>query len=475
MIRITAFATPDLRVDNWTIRAGDAWCVVGPNGSGKQFIDQLLLGQLKADGRESVIHDLPLSAINLVSFERQQSIFEQELKLAATDLLPESETATLTIDFLPAEKCSDPLIDTLNLRHRLDRPYTQLSTGESRKLLIAQALLNGAEVLILDNPFDSLDHKACENLAAALKAVWQAGTTLVLLLSNRSDIPSWCSALATVQGGLLQCLDNDDVAHQKRVLEALFSPTEQPDWPEQAWQLEDFPHDDIINIANASVRYGEQVVLRNMTLQVAPLEHTLITGENGAGKSTLLGLITGDNPQCYNNDVRVLGYRRGHGESIWELKQQMGIVSSELHRLYRVRCDALTVACSGFFDSIGVYERVNEVQINIAKQWLKAAGLGGRGSEPFHTMSYGEQRLVLIARALVKSPLLLVLDEPTQGLDELNRSRILDLLKTLEARRHTTLIFVSHRQDEYLSLFKRHLHLTMPMTADQNSEKPSTQ
>ena len=135
--------------------------------------------------------------------------------------------------------------------------------------------------------------------------MWQAGTTLVLLLSNRSDIPSWCSALATVQGGLLQCLDNDDVAHQKRVLEALFSPTEQPDWPEQAWQLEDFPHDDIINIANASVRYGEQVVLRNMTLQVAPLEHTLITGENGAGKSTLLGLITGDNPQCYNNDVRV--------------------------------------------------------------------------------------------------------------------------------------------------------------------------
>lgn len=474
MIRITAFATPDLRVDNWTIRAGDAWCVVGPNGSGKQFIDQLLLGQLKADGRESVIHDLPLSAINLVSFERQQAIFEQELKLAATDLLPESETATLTIDFLPAEKCGDPLIDTLNLRHRLDRPYTQLSTGESRKLLIAQALLNGAEVLILDNPFDSLDQQACENLAAALKAVWQAGTTLVLLLSNRSDIPSWCSALATVQGGSLQCLDNDDVAHQNRVLEALFSPTEQPDWPEQAWQLEDFPHDDIINIANASVRYGEQIVLRNLTLQVAPLEHTLITGENGAGKSTLLGLITGDNPQCYNNDVRVLGYRRGHGESIWELKQQMGIVSSELHRLYRVRCDALTAVCSGFFDSIGVYERVNEVQINIAKQWLKAAGLGGRGSEPFHTMSYGEQRLVLIARALVKSPLLLVLDEPTQGLDELNRSRILNLLQTLEARRHTTLIFVSHRQDEYLSLFKRHLHLRMPVTTEQNSEKPST-
>ena len=468
MIRITAFTSPDLSVDNWAISSGDAWCVVGPNGSGKQFIDRLLLGQLEGDGQGSVTHELPITAISLVSFEQQQSIFERELKLAATDLLPESETATRAIDFLPTDKTNDPLLDALNLRHRLDRPYTQLSTGESRKLLIAQALLQGAEVLILDNPFDSLDHKACENLSAALKSVWETGTTIVFLLSNRSDIPQWCGALATVQNGLLTCLDDDEPAQKEQFLEALFSPTDQPDWPEQAKHLADFRHEYIIDIANASVSYGQQIVLRDLTLQLAPLEHTLITGENGAGKSTLLGLITGDNPQSYNNDVRVLGYRRGHGESIWELKQQMGIVSSELHRFYRVRCDALTVVCSGFFDSIGVYEQISEVQVNIAKQWLQAAGLREHGSAPFHTMSYGEQRLVLIARALVKSPLLLVLDEPTQGLDELNRSRILDLLTTLENRRHTTLIFVSHRQDEYLPLFKRHLHLKIPVNEDKD-------
>jgi molybdate transport system ATP-binding protein len=462
MIRITAFKSPDLSVDNWTISSGEAWCVVGPNGSGKQFIDRLLLGQLEGDSRGSVTHELPVTAISLVSFEEQQSIFERELKLAANDLLPESETATRAIDFLPADKINDPLLDALNLRHRLDRPYTQLSTGESRKLLIAQALFQGAEILILDNPFDSLDHKACENLSAALKSVWETGTTMVFLLSNRSDIPLWCGALATVQNGLLTCLDGNEPAQREQFLGALFSPTQQPDWPEQARHLADFPHDYIIDITSASVQYGQQVVLRDLTLQLVPLEHTLITGENGAGKSTLLGLITGDNPQSYNNDIRVLGYQRGHGESIWELKQQMGIVSSELHRFYRVRCDALTVVCSGFFDSIGVYEQVSEVQVNIAKQWLQAAGLLEHGSEPFHTMSYGEQRLVLIARALVKSPLLLVLDEPTQGLDELNRARILDLLITLENRRHTTLIFVSHRQDEYLPLFKRHLHLKIP-------------
>ena len=462
MIRVTAFKSPELAVSEWHIGEGDAWCVVGPNGAGKQYIDQLLLGELRADPPDSVTRDLAREEISLVSFEQQQEIFEREMKLAATDLLSESETATLTSDFLPAGTLDAPLIDTLNLRHRLDSPYSQLSTGESRKLLIAQAVLTGAKMLVLDNPFDSLDPAACNSLSDALESIWRQGSTLVLLLSNRCDIPPWCQSLAVVSHGQLDALGALDSPASVAALDQLFAPLQQPDWPDQALRLGQFPHDYIVDIRNASVRYGSKQVLTDLTLQLAPLEHTLVTGDNGSGKSTLLGLITGDNPQCYSNDVWVLGYARGRGESIWELKQQMGIVSSELHRLYRVRCDALTVVCSGFFDSIGVYDTVNEVQAGIARQWLAAAGLGGRGSDPFHQMSYGEQRLVLIARALVKSPLLLVLDEPTQGLDELNRARVLNLLTTLEARRHTTLIFVSHRQDEHLPLFQQHLHLQSP-------------
>ena len=462
MIRVTAFKSPELAISEWHIAEGDAWCVVGPNGAGKQYVDQLLLGELRVDLPGSVTRDLAREEISLVSFEQQQEVFEREMKLAATDLLPESETATLTADFLPADRLGAPLIDALNLRHRLDSPYSQLSTGESRKLLIAQAVLTGAKMLVLDNPFDSLDPAACNSLSDALESIWRQGSTLVLLLSNRGDIPPWCQSLAVVSNGQLDALGALDSPASVAALDDLFAPVQQPDWPDQALRLEQFRHDYIVDIRNANVRYGSKQVLTDLTLQLAPLEHTLVTGDNGSGKSTLLGLITGDNPQCYSNDVRVLGYARGRGESIWELKQQMGIVSSELHRLYRVRCDALTVVCSGFFDSIGVYDTVNEVQAGIARQWLTAAGLGGRDTDPFHQMSYGEQRLVLIARALVKSPLLLVLDEPTQGLDELNRARVLNLLTTLEARRHTTLIFVSHRQDEHLPLFQQHLHLQSP-------------
>ncbi len=123
----------------------------------------------------------------------------------------------------------------------------------------------------------------------------------------------------------------------------------------------------------------------------------------------------------------------------------------------------LSVVCSGFFDSIGVYDVASEMQIRIAKEWLDAVDMTEKASEMFQSLSYGEQRLVLIARAMVKSPLLLVLDEPTQGLDEINRERILGFMSAIEARQHSTLLFVSHREDEFLPLFKQHVHLRLSL------------
>ena len=167
--------------------------------------------------------------------------------------------------------------------------------------------------------------------------------------------------------------------------------------------------------------------------------------------------------QCFSNDVTVFGHRRGSGESVWEIKRHLGLVSNDLHRRYTVRCDVLSVICSGFFDSIGLYVAPTELQVRLGKEWLEAVGMDGKAELAFQSLSYGEQRLVLIARAMVKSPLLLVLDEPTQGLDEINRDRILGFMSALEARRHSTLLFVSHRQDEFLPLFEQHIHLKLEL------------
>ena len=463
-IRLSDCHYDGLRVPEWSISPGEGWCLFGLNGSGKQWVDQLLVGEI-APQTGRVEHVLGQQDIALISFERQQAIYEEEWRLAATDMIPEDEWGTRVADFLPSSRLDDPLIDALNMRHRLRAFYRELSTGESRKLMVLKALLEDARLLVCDNPFDSLDPGTVAALNEALSRAVASGASVVLLLSNRSDIPAWVERFAHIDEGLMTVFDGESRAAQLAQLEASVRVGQivQPGIPDDAIQLESYEDPYVAELNDCTVQYGGRQVLKELTVKIAPLQHTLVTGENGAGKSTLLGLITGDCMQCFSNDVTVFGHRRGSGESVWEIKRHLGLVSNDLHRRYTVRCDVLSVICSGFFDSIGLYVAPTELQVRLGKEWLEAVGMDGKAELAFQSLSYGEQRLVLIARAMVKSPLLLVLDEPTQGLDEINRDRILGFMSALEARRHSTLLFVSHRQDEFLPLFEQHIHLKLEL------------
>lgn len=463
-IRLSDCHYDGLRVPEWSISPGEGWCLFGLNGSGKQWVDQLLVGEI-APQTGRVEHVLGQQDIALISFERQQAIYEEEWRLAATDMIPEDEWGTRVADFLPSSRLDDPLIDALNMRHRLRAFYRELSTGESRKLMVLKALLEDARLLVCDNPFDSLDPGTVAALNEALSRAVASGASVVLLLSNRSDIPAWVERFAHIDEGLMTVFDGESRAAQLAQLEASVRVGQivQPGIPDDAIQLESYEDPYVAELNDCTVQYGGRQVLKELTVKIAPLQHTLVTGENGAGKSTLLGLITGDCMQCFSNDVTVFGHRRGSGESVWEIKRHLGLVSNDLHRRYTVRCDVLSVICSGFFDSIGLYVAPTELQVRLGKEWLEAVGMSGKAELAFQSLSYGEQRLVLIARAMVKSPLLLVLDEPTQGLDEINRDRILGFMSALEARRHSTLLFVSHRQDEFLPLFEQHIHLKLEL------------
>lgn len=241
-----------------------------------------------------------------------------------------------------------------------------------------------------------------------------------------------------------------------------FDANQLPPWPAPLYRETAAQHEEaLIKLRDVSVSYGGQPVFEDISLEVQAGQHTLITGPNGAGKSTLLGLITGDHPQCYSNDIEVLGYRRGSGESIWDLKKRMGLVSPALHRDHRVPGSALHIVLGGFHDSIGLYQDPSDQEIGHAKAWLTMVGLKDRTRCAFKQLSYGEQRLALIARALVKQPALLILDEPTQGLDDINRHRVMYFLEHLSSQTDTTIILVSHREDEHLPLFKQHLALTL--------------
>lgn len=459
MINIVNFEHDKLAIKQWQLLENENWCVLGRNGSGKQYFNQLLIGELLPTSCEQLALP-PNDKVVIISFEAQQDIYEAVLEKVSPDYADINQAMIKAKNFLPENKWHDPLVTEFGLSQRLDTSYLQLSTGESRKLLILQAIFQGVDLLVCDNPFDSLDIASCTALSSAFARLSQAGITIVLLLSNRQDIPPWFDNIAFIERGQFSVLGNLTDDSTKHQLDALLTPAaDDIPWPDTVQQLADYHHTFLVELIHCTVRYGGVSVFEDINVTIKPLQHTLITGANGSGKSTLMQLITGDCPQCYSNNIHVLGYKRGSGESIWELKAQMGIVSAELHRQYRVSVDLLTVILSGFYDSIGLYQAATQKQLTIAAQWLDKIGLFAQRHQLFQQLSYGEQRLVLIARALVKSPYLLILDEPTQGLDELNRHRVLNFLEHLATQKHSTMLLVSHRQDELLSIFEQHIKL----------------
>ncbi len=213
--------------------------------------------------------------------------------------------------------------------------------------------------------------------------------------------------------------------------------------------FESLTTDTLVELRRGRVRYGEQVVFENLDWTLRTGEHTLIEGPNGSGKSTLLGLVTGDNPQAYSNELWLFGRRRGTGESVWDIKKRIGLVSGQLHRDFRNAGSVEDVLVSGLYDSIGIYRATPPSDRARARAWFEWLALPGLSIHtPFRELSYGQQRLVLIARAAIKVPPLVVLDEPTNGLDGENQAAALDLIDSLCKQTTCTVLFVTHRKEE---------------------------
>jgi len=310
------------------------------------------------------------------------------------------------------------------------------------------------ELLILDEPFDGLDVDSRQQLAALLAQLNSAGYTLVLVLNRFDEIPDFvqhagvladCALTETGEkSALLQQALIAQLAHSEK-LSGMTLP--EPDAPPARELLNG--GEPLIVLRKGVVSYNDRAIVDNLDWTVNPGEHWQISGPNGAGKSTLLSLVTGDHPQGYSNDLTLFGRRRGSGETIWDIKKHIGYVSSSLHLDYRVSTSVRNVILSGYFDSIGIYQAVSDRQRKLAQQWLDILGFSAQTADaPFQSLSWGQQRLALIVRALVKHPTLLILDEPLQGLDPLNRQLIRRFVDVLISEGETQLLFVSHHAND---------------------------
>ncbi len=219
------------------------------------------------------------------------------------------------------------------------------------------------------------------------------------------------------------------------------------------------PQQPLLKLKNVSVSYNDQAILHDINWTMHYGQHCCISGPNGAGKSTLLSLICGDNQKAYGQDISLFGQRRGSGESIWDIKQKFGVVSTAIQLNHIQRMGVAEVVASGLYDSVGLYQQCSSEERAIALEWLKLIGLQDIARQHFKQLSFGQQRLALLARAMVKSPLMLILDEPCIGLDNEHRQKILSLVDQIANRGDCHILYVSHSSGEMPACINQKLSL----------------
>ena len=448
---------------NWTLEPGQQWLIAGANGSGKSALAAVLAGE--GDVVSGTVSGLP-QGVSLVSYERQAELIAAELRKDDADILDVISEGTPVSEII-ADVCLDDalaqqLVATLGLEPLMGRAFRKLSTGETRKVMLIRALTSRPELLVLDEPFDGLDQDSLKWLQGHLAALAET-VSMVLVLNRFDECPDFITHVAYVDDGqLLHQVDrsNEQAYAELHQLLHLKSSELEVSAADPSVALPPLAAGEpLVQLRSATVRYTNNTVFENLDWTIDANEHWQVSGPNGSGKTCLLSLITGDHPQCYVNDITVFGFQRGTGESIWQIKQYIGYVSTALQWEYRVGTSLRNVIISGFYDSIGLYTKSTDTQKAIADDWLHVLGMAGRADEPFTGLSFGEQRLALIARAMVKHPPLLILDEPCLGLDDMNRQLVLALIERICRSGNTTVLYVNHRLEDAIPGIENHLAL----------------
>jgi len=461
---------------NWETELGQSWAILGPNSSGKTTLAKLILGHLPYCGeikRDAKISNF--AQIAFVSLEQQKILIAREEKKDRYEEYSGNEEHLLSgREYMDPEgknpKRTLKIAEELGLNNLLGNPMRYYSNGETRKTLIGKALLSDPKLLILDEPFEGLDFNSVIWLKQTISSLIRKGLAIFLISNKLEDlVPEITHVLCLKSGEVFAKGERSDVLTPER-MKLLYENNKCEKEKEANINLtrevkESIPlkkkvkrdHDAVIMMRNVNVRYGNKVILDNFNWTVRNGENWKIVGPNGAGKSTLLSLITADNLQVYSNEIHMFGKQRGTGESIWDIKRRIGFVSAEFQVQYRESVSVLRVVFSGFFDTIGLYQEVTGKQKETALKWMKFLEIENLARIDFTQLSYGQQRLVLIARALVKSPALLILDEPCQGLDLANRHRVLTLIDEIGYRGATQIIYVTHVMSDHLNCIQHEL------------------
>ena len=483
---------------NLTIYANEQIAIVGPNGGGKSRLVDIITGRYPLLMNE-VHYDFTPSPMKMVSENikyitfrdsygdndstyyyqqrwNQHDIDENTPKVEQLlqEAFEQAEKST-SVGMNEAERelahkrrllLRDKLYEMFHLETLLDKYIILLSSGELRKFQLTKTLLSGPRILIMDNPFIGLDASTREQLSDLLRIlIKETDLRVILVLSKTDDIPDFISHIIPVDKLHVYPKETrNDYCNSHKLPDARVLTDQKAqqilDYPEKEQPFQSINSENsILKFNNVCIRYGQRIILKDLSWNVRLGEKWALSGENGAGKSTLLSLVCADNPQSYACDIELFGRKRGSGESIWEIKKHIGYVSPEMHRAYLKDLPAIDIVASGLNDSVGLYVHPKPEQRAVCEWWMDIFGIKDLKDQTFLKLSSGEQRLCLLARAFVKDPELLILDEPLHGLDDYNRQMVRNIISTFCQRKNKTMIMVTHYQKELPDVITNKLFL----------------
>lgn len=422
--------------------------IIGETGSGKTTLLKAIKGALFHHGTVTFSSLKPEIALisrqhyftnrsNIASFYYQQRFnsFDAE----------DSPSVQEELDKLHADSTKvDHLLRKIGLNHVRETKLIALSNGEHKRLQIVKAILKKADALLLDSPYTGLDVNTRSLLDELLIELRAQGVPILIVTGNRT-LPAAITHVAHLdQGKLTKIQPVADYKPNKTTTPSIDKAVLQnikPFHKEEPFQF-------AVKLVNTTITYGNKIILNNINWDVKKGERWNLRGHNGSGKSTILSLINGDNPQAFSQEIYLFDKRKGSGESIWDIKQKTGFVSPELHHYMEASSPVFDLIASGLFDTMGLFRKLSEQQSLLVSQWINLLHLEPLQHRMFQTLSDGEQRKVLLARALVKNPPLLLLDEPCQGLDEQATAEFMQVIDAVCAQTDKTVIYVSHYDAE---------------------------
>ncbi len=448
---------------DWQIWPGEHWVIGGPSGSGKSALAKVVAGLEKADGTVQYAFDeqsrLPQKVLYVSNWYQFTNLEGDRNFYYQQRYNKQQKNDTLTVfaelaHYAAKERLNlDDVSRYVELLEFSDLKNTQLielSSGEHKKLQLIKALWLKPQLLILDEPYTGLDRASRAKLNRYFDELAEAGVHLVLITSH-TELPRCINRFAQISEGRL---------HGVQGAEAFTADTRRANRPLPGFLQEqpDSPAETLFSLRNIHVRYGEKLVLKDVSWTVQTGEKWLLQGPNGSGKSTLLSLVTGDHPQAYANDIQLFGQPRGSGESIWDIKKRIGMISPELHWYFDKTAKVWQAVASGLYDSIGLFRQLGYQAQGQVNQLLEFFGLASYRDRLVTTLPLGMQRLTLLARTIIKNPPLLILDEPCQGLDQAQTAHFNAMVDELSGTGNT-LIYVGHYEAELPNCLQKRMVL----------------